>query len=81
MLIDASSGTMLLRQLRDVGIPLKSVRHLLVSHHHFDHAGGLAPLLIALATLPEDFLTVHATSGTLKAFKELLNLTIPGVEY
>jgi len=82
MLIDASSGTMLLRQLRDVGIPLKSVRHLLVSHHHFDRAGGLAPLLllIALATLPEDFLTVHATSGTLEALKELLNLTIPGVE-
>jgi glyoxylase-like metal-dependent hydrolase (beta-lactamase superfamily II) len=80
MLIDASSGTLLLRQLRDVGIPLKSVRNLLVSHHHFDRAGGLAPLLIALATLPEDFLTVHATSGTLEALKELLNLIIPGVE-
>jgi glyoxylase-like metal-dependent hydrolase (beta-lactamase superfamily II) len=80
MLINASSGTMLLRQLRDVGIPLKSVRNLLVSQHHFDRAGGLAPLLIALATLPEDFLTVHATSGTLEALKELLNLIIPGVE-
>jgi ribonuclease Z len=80
MLIDASSGTVLLRQLVDAGIPLESVRHLFVSHAHFDHVGGLAPLLVAMTPLPEVSIAVHATPGTLKAVRELLALTIPGVE-
>ncbi len=80
MLIDASSGTILLRQLEAAEVPLGSVRHLFVTHRHFDHVGGLAPLLIALSALAEASLTVHATTGTLEALKGLLNLTIPGVE-
>jgi ribonuclease BN (tRNA processing enzyme) len=58
MLIDASSGTVLLRQLKAAGIPPGKVRHLFVSHRHFDHVGGLAPLLIALVPLPEASITV-----------------------
>ncbi len=80
MLIDASSGTILLGRLEDCGIPLESVRHLFVSHRHFDHVGGLAPLLTALAVLPEASLTVHAASETLRALREILELTIPGAE-
>ncbi len=80
MLFDASSGTILLRQLKAASIPLENVRHLFISHRHFDHTGGLAPLLIALASVPEASLTVHATPGTLEALRELLELTIPGVE-
>lgn len=80
MLIDASSGTVLLRQLAAAGIPLESVRHLFVSHRHFDHIGGLAPLLTALAAVPEASLTVHAAPETLRALRGYLQLTIPGVE-
>jgi len=80
MLVDASSGTVLLRQLEAANVALESVRHLFVTHRHFDHAGGLAPLLIALASVPEASLTVHATTGTLEALRALLSLTIPGVE-
>ncbi len=80
LLIDASSGTVLLGQLEAAGIPLESVRHLFVTHRHFDHVGGLAPLLTALARLPGAFLTVHATPQTLAALRDLLSLTIPGVE-
>lgn len=80
MLIDASSGTVLLRQLEAAGITLESIRHLFVSHRHFDHASGLAPLLVALTPLPEASLTVHAPPETLRALHELLALTIPGVE-
>ena len=80
MLVDASSGTVLLRQLGAAGIPLESVHHLFVTHRHFDHAGGLAPLLTALAALPEASLTVHATPGTSEALHDLLSLTVPGVE-
>lgn len=80
MLLDASSGTMLLGQLEAAGIPLHSVRHLFVSHAHFDHVGGLAPLLVGMASLPEAALAVYATPGTLKALRRLLAVTIPGVE-
>jgi ribonuclease Z len=80
MLIDASSGTVLLKQLEAAGIPLGSVRHLFVTHRHFDHAGGLVPLLTAMAALPDASLTVHAVPETLKALRELLALTMPGVE-
>ena len=80
LLIDASSGTILLRQLEASGIELQSIRHLFVTHRHFDHAGGLAPLLVALAALPEASLTVHAPPATLRALRGLLALTIPGVQ-
>jgi ribonuclease BN (tRNA processing enzyme) len=80
MLFDASSGTVLLRQLQAAGIALTSVRHLFFTHRHFDHAGGLAPLLIALTGLPEALLTIHAPPETLRALHGLLALTIPGVE-
>jgi ribonuclease Z len=79
-LFDASSGTILLGRLRGAGIPIEEVRHLFVSHRHFDHAGGLAPLLITMASHPEASLTIHALPGTLQALRELLALTIPGVE-
>ena len=80
VLLDASSGTILLGRLRDAGIPLEEVRHLFVTHRHFDHAGGLAPLLISMASLPEASLTIYGLPGTSKALRELLALTIPGVE-
>ena len=80
MLVDASSGTVLLRQLEAAGIALESIRHLFVTHRHFDHVSGLAPLLIALAALPDAALTVYATPATLGPLRELLALTIPGVE-
>ncbi len=80
MLVDASSGTVLLGRLEACGIPLESVRHLFVSHRHFDHVGGLAPLLTALAALPEAFLTVHAAPETLRALRGVLELTLPGAE-
>ena len=37
-------------------------------------------MLTALAALPEAALTIHATSETLYALRDLLCLTIPGVE-
>lgn len=80
LLIDTSSGSILLRQLRDAGIALESVRHVFISHRHFDHAGGLAPLLTALAPLSAAMLTIYAAPETLCALHDLLALTIPGVE-
>ena len=80
MLLDVSGGTVLLRQLQVAGIAPESIRHVFVSHCHFDHAGGLVPLLIALTALPEASLAVHALPETIRALRGLLALTIPGVE-
>ena len=80
ILFDVSSGTILLGRLESAVIPVERVRHLFVSHQHFDHAGGLAPLLVAMIPFPEASLTVHALPGTSRALRELLALTIPGVE-
>ncbi len=52
LLIDTTSGTALLRQLRAAGLGLAGIRHVVVTHRHFDHAGGPAPLLTALAAVP-----------------------------
>ena len=80
LLLDASSGTILLRQLRRADIPLTQIRHLVISHRHFDHIGGLAPLLVALVPHPAARLTIHATEETLQVLRDLLALIIPGVE-
>jgi ribonuclease Z len=80
MLIDSSSGTVLLGRLAEAGIPLESVRHLFLSHRHFDHVGGFAPLLATLASLPEASLLVHAAPDTLRGLRNLLGLTLPGAE-
>ena len=80
MLIDASSGTVLLGRLEAAGIPLESVRHLFLSHRHFDHVGGFAPLIASLAALPEASLLVHAAPDTLVALRDLLDSTLPGAQ-
>ena len=81
MLIDASSGTIVLRQLRVAGIPLETVRHPFITHRHFDHVGGFAPLLTAaMVPISEVSLAVYAPPKTLMTLGELLDLTIPGVE-
>jgi len=80
LLIDTTSGTALLRQLRAAGLGLAGVRHVMVTHRHFDHAGGLPPLLTALAAVPAARLTVYAPPDTLHALLALLALTMPGVE-
>ncbi len=80
LLIDTSSGTILLGQLRAAGIALMSIRHVCISHRHFDHAGGLAPLLVALSAIPEAAVTVHAPPATRAALHDLLAASIPGVE-
>lgn len=80
LLIDTGSGTGLLRQLAGARLALPAIRHVVVSHAHFDHAGGLAPLLVALAALPEARVVVHAIAPTSRALRDTLALVIPGIE-
>ncbi len=80
LLLDTSSGTILLRQLAAAEIALAEIRHILISHRHFDHVGGLAPLLVALVPAPAASVTIYALPETLQATRQLLTLTIPGLE-
>lgn len=80
LLVDTSSGVVLLGQLRAAGLTRASIRHVVISHRHFDHAGGLAPLLLALVSLPQARVTVYAAPETLEALHAMLALTIPGLE-
>jgi ribonuclease BN (tRNA processing enzyme) len=50
-LFDAGDGTQ--RQLTAAGLSLHAVRAVFVSHHHIDHVGGLAPLLVTRWLLNE----------------------------
>lgn len=79
-LIDTASGTALLSQLRAAHIGLATIRHIFITHRHFDHAGGLAPLLVALVAVPGAECTVYAMPDTTRALRGLLDLIIPGVE-
>jgi ribonuclease BN (tRNA processing enzyme) len=50
-LFDAGDGVQ--RQLAAAGLSLHAVRAVFVSHHHIDHNGGLAPLLVTRWLLNE----------------------------
>jgi ribonuclease Z len=80
LLIDTTSGTSILRQLRDARIAPVGIRHLFITHRHFDHAGGLAPLLVTLVPFDDARITVYGALDTLHAMRAVLALTIPGVE-
>lgn len=80
LLLDTGSGSTLLRQLTEARLPLATIRHVAISHAHFDHAGGLAPLLVALAALPEARVTVHAAAPIGRAVRDALAIVIPGIE-
>src|SRR3712207_5245219 len=38
---------------RAAGAARPGTRHIFAGHRHFDHAGGLAPLLVALTAIPQ----------------------------
>ncbi|MEX2237008.1 MAG: MBL fold metallo-hydrolase [Dehalococcoidia bacterium] len=80
LLFDATSGTGVLRQLSSAGIDLSSLNHVFLSHAHFDHAGGLPPLFLAMMDTPSPGLTVHGAAETLEAVRCSIYDELPGVE-
>lgn len=46
VLLDTGQGHALVHNSAALGIPLKEIDHLVLSHGHFDHTGGLSDLLL-----------------------------------
>lgn len=71
LLCDCGEGTA--RSLKTAGIPLESIDHILLTHLHFDHIGGLFFLLqgcwVEQRRRP---LTIHAPAHGLPAMREML---------
>ncbi|MPZ22818.1 MAG: MBL fold metallo-hydrolase [Dehalococcoidia bacterium] len=80
LLFDVSSGTGILRQLCAAGVDNSTIRHVFLSHSHFDHAGGLPPLMLALMECGSPSLTVHGARETLDAVRCSMYDELPGVE-
>lgn len=63
VLIDCGDGAM--RQLKRAGIEFRDVAEIFLTHHHFDHIGGLfACLGVNMMTMRRDPLTIHGPAGT-----------------
>ena len=80
LLFDATSGTGILRQLAAANVDLSTLRHVFLSHAHFDHAGGLPPLFLALMDTSSSGLTVHGAPETIDAVRCSIYDELPGVE-
>jgi ribonuclease Z len=80
LLFDVTRGTGVLRQLAAANIDLATIRHVFLSHAHFDHAGGLPPLFLALMDSSSPGLTVHGAPETIDAVRCAIYDQLPGVE-
>ena len=77
ILLDASSGNSLLRHGAQLGMLASSFRQVLLSHHHYDHMGGL-PHLQGVRTLlePEGVpLEVHCSEESAVGIMRLFQAT------
>lgn len=63
VLIDCGDGAM--RQLKQAGIEFRDVAEIFLTHHHFDHIGGLfACIGINMMTMRRDPLVIYGPAGT-----------------
>ncbi len=82
LLIDCCGGLELSRQLTKVGKSLSDIRHVVLTHRHGDHIGGV--MALGLALVPCQY---FGLADTLKAAQDLLQVTFgeydfnPQVDY
>lgn len=72
LVIDTCGGFEFYRQLRKVGIPIAGLRHVILTHRHMDHIGGMPALFIE----GEPF-TVYGLADTLAAVDALMAAGFP----
>ncbi|MHC1586420.1 MAG: MBL fold metallo-hydrolase [Candidatus Hecatellaceae archaeon] len=80
LLLDCGFGC--LKNLRTLGLELKRLESLLITHHHADHVGDLIALLWAMAMEGRDAaLKILGPQGTAKLTQSLLELMHTPSEY
>lgn len=72
LLIDTCGGFELVQQLHRVGYALSKIGHVIVTHRHGDHIGGVMPLL--LSERPLDF---YGCEDALEGVEQLMAATYP----
>jgi ribonuclease BN (tRNA processing enzyme) len=76
ILVDAGDGAT--EQLAKVGVPIQAVTTLFISHHHFDHIGGLFALLgMRYQVIAPNVLTIYGPPGTKAIVDGLLKAMEP----
>jgi ribonuclease BN (tRNA processing enzyme) len=79
VLIDAGDGAA--EQLAKAGISLDKIQTVMLSHHHFDHTGGLFAILgMRFQTLVTQVLTIYGPLGTKQLVDGLLAAMQPMVD-
>jgi ribonuclease BN (tRNA processing enzyme) len=72
LLIDTCGGFELPRQLARAGIPLRDLRHVIATHRHLDHIGGMAALFIGTRALD-----IYALADTHAGIRGLMAACFP----
>ncbi len=70
LLIDTCGGLELARQLAMVKQPIETIKHVILTHRHGDHIGGVMALALARVSC-----TYYGLNDTLTAVKELITTT------
>lgn len=76
ILLDTCGGNEVLRQLHAAGVPAESIRAVVVTHQHYDHASGLPPLILQFVRhdRPVD---VFCPRGAVPLLKMVLDVLCP----
>jgi ribonuclease Z len=79
VLLDTAGGNEILRRLRATAISPDTVRHVFISHQHFDHMAGLPILLLEMSRFPEAVVDVYVPAEGMDAIQSVLAVQTPGV--
>lgn len=80
VVFDAGRGVA--TQLVRAGIPITEVGHIFLTHHHFDHTGGLADLIFAAWNKARnETIRVFGPRGTSKMLSHLFEAYSPDIGY
>ncbi|NWF95535.1 MAG: MBL fold metallo-hydrolase [Candidatus Thorarchaeota archaeon] len=76
IMLDVGSGTLF--RLNQMQCPVKSIKHIFITHTHVDHCSDLAPL-IQTAWMQDynDTLSIYGPPGIIAWFNELMDMVYP----
>jgi ribonuclease BN (tRNA processing enzyme) len=79
VLLDTAGGNEVMRQLRTSGTPVEAVRHVVITHQHFDHAAGLPILLLDASRHDSGPIYVYAPAAGIEVIRQVVDTQAPGM--